>query len=92
MQWLRDITVDDLPAALDRLPDDELRRRVRHVVTENDRVEPTVELLRAGAVADIGDLLTASHASLRDDYEVSCRRTRSRRATPPWPPARSAPG
>ena len=55
-----------------RLDTDELRRRVRHVVTENDRVEQTVRLLRAGAVADIGDLLTQSHRSLRDDYEVSC--------------------
>ncbi len=70
---LREITVDELPAALDTLPDDELRRRVRHVVTENDRVESTVELLRAGRVADIGGLLTRSHASLRDDYDVSCR-------------------
>ena len=54
------------------LDSEELRRRVRHVVTENDRVEQTVRLLRAGAVADIGDLLTQSHRSLRDDYEVSC--------------------
>jgi galactokinase len=35
-------------------------------------VEQTVRLLRAGAVADIGELLTGSHRSLRDDYEVSC--------------------
>jgi galactokinase len=69
---LRDITMGELPAVLDRLPDDELRRRVRHVVTENDRVVCTVEQLRAGRVDDIGDLLTASHASLRDDYDVSC--------------------
>jgi galactokinase len=69
---LRDIAIGELPAVLERLPDDELRRRVRHVVTENDRVVSTVELLRAGRVADIGDLLTASHASLRDDYDVSC--------------------
>ena len=69
---LRDIPIEQLPAALNRLPDDELRRRVRHVVTENDRVVRTVERLRAGRVTDIGDLLTASHASLRDDYDVSC--------------------
>ncbi len=69
---LREVTVDDLPAALSKLPDDELRRRLRHVVTENDRVESTVELLRAGRITDIGPLLTASHASLRDDYDVSC--------------------
>lgn len=69
---LRDVAVDDLPAALDKLPDDEPRRRVRHVVTENDRVTRTVELLRRDRITDIGDLLTDSHRSLRDDYDVSC--------------------
>ncbi len=69
---LRDIPIGDLSAALDRLPDDDVRRRVRHVVTENDRVANTVELLRASRLAGIGDLLTASHTSLRDDYDVSC--------------------
>jgi galactokinase len=66
---LRD--VDDLDAALARLGDDVLRRRVRHVVTENARVLDTVAALRAGRPADVGPLLTASHTSLRDDYEVS---------------------
>jgi galactokinase len=66
---LRDVV--DLTAALDALPDELSRRRVRHVVTENQRVLDTVRLLRAGAVAEIGPLLTASHASLRDDYEVT---------------------
>ncbi len=72
VRWLRDLNLDDLPATLAALPDDELRRRVRHVVTENDRVRQTVDLLRADRIGDIGDLLTASHSSLRDDYEVSC--------------------
>jgi galactokinase len=63
--------VDDLPSALAALPDDLMRRRVRHVVTENQRVLATVSLLRSGSAADIGPLLTASHASLRDDYEVT---------------------
>jgi galactokinase len=66
---LRD--VKDLAEALSRLDDDVLRRRVQHVVTENHRVEATVGLLRAGAVSEIGALLTASHLSLRDQYEVS---------------------
>jgi galactokinase len=69
---LRDITIDELPAALDKLGDDVLRRRVRHVVTENDRVAHTVMLLRNGEVAGIGELLVASHRSLQHDYEVSC--------------------
>jgi galactokinase len=66
---LRDVT--DLPAALARLPDELSRRRVRHVVTENQRVLETVELLRAGRYREIGPLLTASHASMRDDYEIT---------------------
>jgi galactokinase len=66
---LRDVT--DLAQALDRLGDPVLRRRTQHVVTENHRVEATAGLLRAGAVAEVGALLTASHRSLRDEFEVS---------------------
>ncbi|MCR6492156.1 galactokinase [Cellulomonas sp. P24] len=47
-------------------------RRVRHVATEIARVEDFVALLDAGRVAEVGPLMDASHASLRDDYEVSC--------------------
>ena len=68
---LRDVT--DLDGALAALDDDTLRRRVRHVVTENRRVLDVVDLLEAGDVPAVGPLLTASHVSLRDDYEVSCR-------------------
>ena len=67
---LRDLSVADLPAACERL-DPVTARRVRHVVTENERVLDTVERLRGGAVAGIGPLLTASHASMRDDYEIT---------------------
>jgi galactokinase len=48
-----------------------LARRVRHVVTENARVLAAVEALRAGDAHTLGALLAASHASMRDDYEVS---------------------
>ncbi|NMM16396.1 MAG: galactokinase, partial [Cellulomonas sp.] len=48
-------------------------RRVRHVVTEIARVEEFVALLDARRVQEVGPLMDASHASLRDDYEVSCR-------------------
>jgi galactokinase len=68
---LRDVTVSGLPAALDRLGDDVLRKRTRHIVTENQRVLDTVELLRAGDVREIGPLLTASHVSMRDDFEIT---------------------
>jgi galactokinase len=66
---LRD--VQDLGAALARLDDPVLRRRVQHVVTENHRVEAAAGLLRAGAAQELGALLTASHLSLRDQYEIS---------------------
>ncbi len=66
---LRDVT--DLDGALGRLDDDVMRRRVRHVVTEDQRVLDTVALLRAGRVREIGPLLTASHASMRDDFDIT---------------------
>jgi galactokinase len=65
---LRDVTS---VAELDRLDDPVLRRRARHVVSEDARVLATVALLRAGQVAETGPLLTESHRSLRDDFEVS---------------------
>ena len=48
-----------------------VRKRVRHVVTENERVRDAAAALRGGDLDRVGDLLLASHASLRDDYEVS---------------------
>jgi hippurate hydrolase len=59
-----------------RLPDSVLRRRARHVVTDNQRVLRVVELLRAApdrpdTYHEIGRLLTQAHASLRDDFEIS---------------------
>jgi galactokinase len=69
---LRDVSLDRLDAALARLGDPMLVRRVRHVVSENARVLRAVELLGAGRTAELGPLLTASHVSLRDDYQVSC--------------------
>ncbi len=68
---LRDIDTDGLDAALTRLPSD-LHPLVRHVVTENERVTRTVELLLAGDVPAIGPALTRSHTSLRDDFAISC--------------------
>lgn len=71
VESLRDVTVADLDRARDLL-DDETFRRVRHVVTENQRVLDTVDTLRAGGgAAAIGELLDASHRSMRDDFEIS---------------------
>jgi galactokinase len=50
---------------------DPLGRRVRHVLSENERVDAAVAALAAGDLAGLGRLLDASHRSLRDDYEVS---------------------
>ena len=68
---LRDVAMAELQAAIAGLDDEVLRKRTRHVVTENDRVLSTIGLLRGGRLHDIGPLLTASHVSLRDDFEVS---------------------
>jgi galactokinase len=67
---LRDVTPKALAAAADRL-DPLAYRRAEHVVTENVRVEATVEALAAGDLAEVGRLFAASHASLRDRFEVS---------------------
>ncbi|MGN6781320.1 MAG: galactokinase [Marmoricola sp.] len=64
---LREADVD----AVEGLEDEVLRRRARHVVTENARVLDVVRLLRGGRLRAIGPVLTASHASMRDDYEIS---------------------
>jgi len=58
------------PAAADRLPGP-LRRRVRHVLSENERVDAMVDALLAHDMQSAGRLLDASHASLRDDYDAS---------------------
>ena len=54
-----------------QLLDDVTFRRVRHIVTENQRVLDTVAALDAEGPTAIGDLLIASHASMRDDFEIS---------------------
>ena len=53
------------------IADPVLRRRARHVLTENQRVRDTVAALRADDVGTLGELMAASHASLRDDFAVS---------------------
>jgi galactokinase len=63
---LRDATLEDT----ERLPSP-LAERVRHVITENERVEQTVTALERGDLGMVGELLDASHASLRDCYEIS---------------------
>jgi galactokinase len=70
---LRDVPFDGLDAALEQLGDEEeVRRLARHVVTEDERVERVVSLLKAGNTRAIGPVLVAGHASLRDDFRSSC--------------------
>jgi galactokinase len=77
VETLRDIDPTHLDETLVALaphdPDGVLARRVRHVVTEIDRTAQFRELVTDGRVAQVGPLMVASHASLRDDYEVSAR-------------------
>lgn len=71
VEYLRDVVDRPLDEVLAALPDDELRRRTRHVVTEIARVDEVVEALGRDDLAEVGRLFVASHESLRDDYEVS---------------------
>jgi galactokinase len=69
---LRDVSDDAAArAGLARLAEPALRRLSQHVVSENRRALAAAELLRAGEQAAVGALLTASHQSLRDQFEVS---------------------
>ena len=67
---LRDLVVSDLARA-ESVLDPLVYKRIRHVVTENARVLETVELLKSSGPQAIGDLLYASHESMRDDFEIS---------------------
>jgi galactokinase len=67
---LRDVGIDDLERAREIL-DDVTFRRVRHIVTEDQRVLDTVRTLREQGPEAIGELLDASHRSMRDDFEIS---------------------
>ncbi|MEU6946798.1 galactokinase [Streptomyces sp. NPDC046316] len=69
---LREVPYVQLPDALARLSEESVRRYVRHVVSDNHRVERTIALLDAGDAAAVGPVLTEGHASLRDDLRVSC--------------------
>jgi galactokinase len=72
VKMLRDVTAAELEARsgeLDELP----LRRARHVIGENDRTVAALAAMRAGDAARLGELMNASHDSLRDDFEVSSK-------------------
>lgn len=68
---LRDVSATEFALYEDRLPEP-VRRRCRHVITENARTLRAVEALRRDDLKEFGNLMFASHASLQHDYEVSC--------------------
>jgi len=68
---LRDVTPEMFSRRAGEL-DEVTRKRCRHVVTENQRTLDAVQALREGDIRRFGQLMNASHISLRDDYEVSC--------------------
>jgi galactokinase len=72
LESLSELSVERLSAAEEHLPE-VLLRRVRHVVTENARTRGAVDALRNGHLAGLGRMMSGSHISLRDDYEVSCK-------------------
>jgi galactokinase len=68
---LRDVSLPELEAHKSLLPDG-VYRRCRHVITENERTLRAADALRNGDLAQVGELMFASHRSLREDYDVSC--------------------
>ena len=67
---LRDLTIAQLEAGKGGL-DDVSFRRARHVVTENDRTEAAAAALKSGDLKRLGELMAQSHASMRDDFEIT---------------------
>nr|WP_281069735.1 hypothetical protein [Nesterenkonia lacusekhoensis] len=81
LQSLRELndagtTAEQLAHRLEGLTEDEaILRRLRHVLTENDRVLAARDALRAGRPADLGVILTSSHVSQRDDFQITVPET-----------------
>jgi galactokinase len=69
---LREVPFNALDETLDQLSDHRVRARARHIVSEIERVRNTVALLLEDRVPELGSLFNASHASMRDDFEISC--------------------
>lgn len=72
IRTLGDLSVEEYEANKERIDDEVCRRRAKHAVYENQRTIEAVAALKAGDVERFGELMNASHVSLRDDYETSC--------------------
>ena len=71
IKFLAELTEDDWREVESAVTDPIAKRRARHVVGEVARTAAAVEALKRGEIAYFGELMTASHVSLRDDYEVT---------------------
>jgi galactokinase len=71
IKHLSDLNLDEFNAVLHLISDETVKRRARHVITENDRTLRAIEALNHGDVESFGQLMNQSHDSLRDDYEVT---------------------
>jgi galactokinase len=69
---LRDVSFEQL-AEHRSLLSDTLYRRCRHIISENQRVRDVTDLFERGKTEGLRELMAASHESMRDDYEISCR-------------------
>lgn len=68
---LRDVSLERFEGESGKMKDETVRRRARHIITENQRVLDAVVAMRAGEAQELGRLFDESHASLRDDFEVT---------------------
>lgn len=68
---LGELTGEELDKNIDLIPDGVLRRRARHAVLENERTVRAADALERNDMEEFGKLMYESHASLRDDYEVT---------------------
>ena len=72
IKTLGDLTEREFEANKDAIGNEVCRKRAKHAVYENQRTIRAVKALKAGEIQTFGELMNASHVSLRDDYEVSC--------------------
>ena len=70
---LGELSNEDFDSIKDAIKDATILKRARHAVAENQRTLKAMDALKAGDIAKFGSLMNESHASLRDDYEVSCK-------------------
>ena len=71
LESLGQLTTEEFEALADRIDNPLQRRRARHAITENQRTIEAVSALQSGNLTRFGELMNASHVSLRDDYEVT---------------------